>query len=105
MKNMLQRKVPAVYITTNKRNGTLYTGVTSALFNRVCEHKNESFDGFSKKYNCKILVYFRVFENLHDAFDEEKRIKAGSRQKKIDLINSLNPNWEDLHERTRRLHG
>ncbi len=87
-----------VYILTNKNNTTLYTGVTSNLPKRIYEHKNKIVDGFSKKYNLDKLVYYEIFEEIIEAISREKQIKAGSRKKKIELINSLNPEWKDLSE-------
>ena len=89
---------PAIYIMTNKRNGTLYTGVTSNLSERVYAHKTNKFKGFTTRYGCKMLVYFESYPRMIDAIDREKQIKAGPRQKKLDLIESINPNWEDLYE-------
>jgi len=87
-----------VYIITNKNNRVLYTGVTSNFKKRVYEHKEKFVDGFTKKYNVSKLVYFEVFEDPENAILREKKIKAGSRQKKIDLINSMNKEWADLYE-------
>jgi len=87
-----------VYIMTNKNNRVLYTGVTSNFKKRVYEHKEKFVDGFTKKYNVSKLVYFEVFEDPENAILREKKIKAGSRQKKIDLINSMNKEWADLYE-------
>ncbi len=87
-----------VYILTNKNNTTLYTGVTSNLPKRIYEHKNKLVDGFSKKYNLDKLVYYEIFDEIIEAISREKQIKAGSRKKKIELINSQNPEWEDLSE-------
>jgi putative endonuclease len=89
---------PAVYIMTNKRNGTLYTGVTSNLKQRVAQHKQAIIAGFSKQYNCKLLVYYEQFDNMPDAIAREKQIKAGSRKKKLMLIESVNLQWLDLYE-------
>ncbi|MEM7650535.1 MAG: GIY-YIG nuclease family protein [Pseudomonadota bacterium] len=91
-------KLPAIYILTNKKNGTLYTGVTSDLPKRIYEHKNEITDGFTAKYGCKTLVYYEAFDDMQNAILREKQIKGGSRKKKIKLIESLNPNWQDLYE-------
>ena len=88
-----------VYILTNKYNTVLYTGVTSDIFNRVLEHTNKVYPGFTSTYNVHKLVYFEEFEDVNKAIAREKQIKAGSRQKKLDLINSMNPNWEDLWEK------
>ena len=85
-----------VYILTNKNNTTLYTGVTSNLPKRIYEHKNKLVDGFSKKYNLDKLVYYEIYDEITEAIKREKQIKAGSRKKKIELINSINPEWEDL---------
>lgn len=90
-------KQPAVYIMANNRNGTLYTGVTSNLVKRVYEHKNELTEGFTSKHDCKILVYFEIQENMIDAIAREKQIKSGSRNKKLALIESVNPYWKDLY--------
>jgi len=79
----------SIYILTNKNNNVLYTGVTSNLIKRIWEHKNKFADGFSKKYNLYKLVYYEFFENISQAIIREKQIKAGSRKKKIDLINKL----------------
>jgi putative endonuclease len=83
---------------TNKNNNVLYTGVTNDLKRRVYEHKQKIVNGFTKKYNLIKLIYYEVYENSVDAITREKQIKAGSRQKKIDLITSMNRNWVDLYE-------
>jgi putative endonuclease len=83
---------------TNKRNTAVYTGVTNALKRRVYEHKEKRVDGFTKKYNITKLVYYEVFEDIENAILREKQIKGGSRQKKIELINSMNKEWRDLYE-------
>ncbi len=88
-------KRPAVYILTNKRNGTLYTGVTGNIAQRIFQHKNNKVE-FTRKYNCKILVYVEFFEDMITAITREKQIKAGSRPKKLELIESVNPYWNDL---------
>ena len=88
-----------VYIMTNDFNNVYYTGVTSDLRNRVWQHKNAVYQGsFTSKYKCYKLVYFQFFPNIEEAISEEKRIKAGSRQQKIELVKSLNPDWIDLFE-------
>jgi putative endonuclease len=87
-----------VYIMTNKRNTVLYTGVTNDLRKRVYEHKAKLISSFTKKYNVNKLVYYEVFNNIYNAIVREKQIKAGSRQKKIDLINSMNSKWQDLYK-------
>lgn len=83
---------------TNKNNGVLYTGVTSNLFKRVSEHKNKMVAGFTSNYNVTKLVYYEEFKPMPEAIIREKQIKGGSRQKKIDLINSKNAEWKDLYE-------
>ena len=87
-----------VYIMTNNYNTVLYTGVTNHLPRRVYEHKNGLVDGFTKKYNVHKLVYYEVGDNIYAAIAREKQIKGGSRQKKINLINSMNPEWKDLYD-------
>ena len=87
-----------VYIMTNDHNTVLYTGVTNYLKRRVFQHKNGKGGVFTKRYNVHKLVYYEVGDNVNVAIWREKQIKAGSRQKKIDLINSLNPEWEDLYD-------
>ena len=83
---------------TNKNNAVLYTGVTNNLFKRVSEHKNKLLPGFTSNYNVTKLVYYEEYETMPEAIASEKQIKGGSRQKKIDLINSKNPEWKDLYE-------
>ena len=85
-----------VYIMTNKSNTTLYTGVTSDLFDRVLKHKYKVYEGFTSRYHCDKLVYYEEYQWIHDAIAREKQLKGGSRQKKIDLIVSTNPAWDDL---------
>ena len=86
-----------VYILTNDRKTVLYTGVTSNLKGRVHQHKSGSVAGFTKKYNVKSLVYYEVLSDMYNAISREKQLKAGSRAKKEQLINSLNPEWLDLY--------
>jgi putative endonuclease len=86
-----------VYILTTARNTVLYTGVTSDLKGRIHKHQTNFYQGsFTKRYNVKKLVYFEKFGSIVEAIAREKQIKAGSRKKKEDLINSLNPEWKDL---------
>ena len=87
-----------VYILTNKKNGTLYIGVTSNLPKRIWEHKNKCIDSFTKKYNLNKLVYYEAFDDIENAINREKELKGKLRQKKIDLINSINPDWLDLYD-------
>ena len=82
----------------NKRNGVIYTGVTSNLAKRVYEHKNKIIDGFAKRYQCNLLVYYKIHHTMQSAITKEKQIKAGSRKKKLKLIESMNPEWRDLYE-------
>ena len=85
------------YIITNKNNTVLYTGVTADLRGRTWEHKTKFFEkSFSAKYNCDKIVWYEVFDTIMEAIDREKQIKAGSRKKKLALINALNPEWNDL---------
>jgi len=89
----------SIYIMTNTFNTILYTGVTSDLQSRIWQHKNSEFPkSFTSKYRCYKLVYFMFFPTIEDAIAEEKRIKGGSRQQKINLIIGLNPNWKDLFD-------
>ena len=86
-----------VYILTNKTNKVLYVGVTNNLEKRVFEHKNNiSEKSFTATYNVHKLVYFEETSDINSALNREKQIKAGSRQKKLDLINKVNPEWKDL---------
>ena len=90
-------KQPAVYIMANMKNGTLYVGVTSSLIKRIYEHKEGVVDGFTKKYDCKLLVFYELHETMESAIVREKRIKGGSRQRKLNLIETMNPEWRDLY--------
>ena len=90
-------KQPAIYIVTNKRNGTLYTGVTSNLPQRIAQHKEGSIDGFSKEHGCNLLVFYEAHETMESAIIREKQIKSGSRKKKLALIEDMNPDWKDLY--------
>jgi putative endonuclease len=95
---MRNEKSPAVYILANRRYGTIYIGVTSALWNRVTEHKNSAFDGFTKKYGVTSLVWYEHHHSMASAIHREKRLKKWLRSWKLDLINSFNPEWRDLHD-------
>ncbi|MBU2951417.1 GIY-YIG nuclease family protein [Tamlana agarivorans] len=87
-----------IYIITNKNNTTLYVGVTSNLAQRIEEHKNKKYKkSFSARYNLNKLVYFEAFQMIGDAIAREKQLKAGSRAKKVALIEQENPEWEDLY--------
>ena len=87
-----------VYIMTNKSNKVLYTGITNDLKRRVYEHKEKFVSGFTGKYNVTKLVYYEILEDPENAILREKQIKAGSRQKKIDLIKGFNKEWNDLYD-------
>jgi len=87
-----------VYIITNKNDSILYIGVTNDVKNRVWEHKIGLNDGFTKRYKCNKLVYYEEYQWIEEAIAREKQLKAGSRQKKIDLIIKDNPKWKDLSE-------
>ncbi len=95
---MSSEKLYCVYIMTNKRNNVIYVGVTSDLQRRVYQHKEKLIEGFTKKYNVSKLVYYEVYYDQEHAILREKQIKAGSRDKKIQLVNSINPTWVDLHD-------
>ena len=87
-----------VYILTNFKNTVLYTGVTSELKQRIWKHKNEFYEGFTKRYNVKKLVYYEIYDSPSEAIKREKQIKAGSRENKIQLVMSKNPEWNDLYD-------
>ena len=87
-----------IYILTNQRNTALYTGVTNNLLRRVYEHKQKFVKGFTDRYNINKLVYYETLESAYEAISREKQIKGGSRDKKLKLIRSLNPDWRDLYE-------
>ena len=96
MTNNKMSKQYWVYIAINQRNTVLYTGVTNNLARRIEEHKAGKIKGFTQKYNVNKLVFAEAFENIEYAIMAEKKIKAGSRQKKIDLIKSINPEFMEL---------
>ena len=87
-----------VYILTNSTNRVLYTGVTNNLEKRLYEHKTKAVNGFTAKYNAHKLVYFETTTDIYSAIQREKQIKSFKRDKKINLINSINPSWSDLME-------
>lgn len=87
-----------VYILSNKRNGTLYTGITADLIKRVYQHKSDLVEGFSKKYGVHDLVYYEMYDDITDAIAREKCIKKWRRQWKLNLIEGMNPQWNDLYE-------
>ena len=86
-----------VYILFNKRNGTLYVGVTSDIKKRIYEHKEKLTEGFTNKYNINKLGYYEIFSTMIDAIEREKQIKKSNRKKKLFLIESINPEWVDLY--------
>ncbi len=96
---------PCVYLLANKRNGTLYTGVTSTtytgvtstLLKRVWEHKNNVVEGFTKKYGVHTLVWYEGHETMESAIQREKTIKNWKRAWKIKVIEEMNPQWRDLY--------
>jgi len=92
------KKEYCVYILTNLRHTILYTGVTNDLQRRMSEHKSKIGSAFTKKYNVEKLVYYECGDDVSIAIAREKQIKAGSRKDKLDLINSVNPQWKDLFE-------
>jgi putative endonuclease len=89
-------KVYYVYIMTNQKNGTIYIGISSNLLRRVYQHKNEYYEGFSKKHFLKRLVYYESFGDVELAIKKEKRLKKYNRDWKINLIEKTNPDWRDL---------
>lgn len=91
-------KYYCVYVITNVHNTVLYTGVTGNLLARIYYHKNKTVSSFSSRYNLNKLVYYEIHEDVKEAIAREKQIKAGSRKKKIDLINSINLEWKDLYD-------
>ena len=91
------QKQPAVYILTNKRKGTLYIGVTSNLVQRVWQHKTHLVPGFTQKYKLHKLVYYELLETMEAAIQYEKRLKKWNREWKIELIEDMNPGWNDLY--------
>jgi predicted GIY-YIG superfamily endonuclease len=93
-----REKCPAVYMMASRRNGTLYTGVTSDLPQRAGQHREGAVPGFTQRYGCKSLVWYEIAPDMIAAIGREKQIKAGSRARKLELIEALNPDWADLYE-------
>jgi putative endonuclease len=91
-------KQPTVYILASKPHGTIYVGVTSDVSARIHSHKTNAVEGFTKKYGVHTLVYAEAFETMNEAILREKQLKAGSRRKKIELIEKDNPEWVDISE-------
>ena len=90
------KKAYCTYLLANRKNGTVYVGVSGNLSKRMLEHKNGTNEGFSKKYSLKKLVFFESFELVENAIKREKQLKAGKRATKVQLIEKDNPNWDDL---------
>jgi putative endonuclease len=86
-----------VYILASTKNGTLYIGLTNNLIKRVYEHKNDLVEGFTKKYQVHNLVYYEIFDSAYEAISREKQMKKWKRQWKINLIEKINPLWQDLY--------
>ena len=91
-------RAPTVYIMANRRKGTLYVGVTSDLGRRAFEHRTGAVEGFTKRYDCKRLVWYERYDRMDEAIAREKQIKNGSRARKLPLIAEMNPDWADLYE-------
>ena len=91
-------KYPAVYIMASRYRGTLYVGVTSGLYSRVCDHKNGTTPGFTSDYKVHTLVWYEHHQTMDAAIRREKRIKEWKRSWKIELIEKLNPDWKDVHD-------
>ena len=87
-----------VYILASRRNGTLYTGITNDLLQRVFQHKERLVPGFTRKYNVHKLVYYEKYSDIYSAIEREKKLKKWHRQWKINLIESVNPEWKDLYD-------
>jgi putative endonuclease len=95
--NSQSMRQPAVYIMASRRNGTLYTEVTSHLSQRVFQHKEGHIPGFTARHGCKMLVYYELYEDMIAAIAREKQIKGGSRRDKLLRIDRFNPEWRDLY--------
>lgn len=91
-------KQPAVYIVANRRNGTLYIGVTSDLVQRVWQHRESVVPGFASRYGCRMLVWYELHDEMSVAIAREKQIKAGSRKRKLALLEAMNPAWRELYD-------
>jgi putative endonuclease len=89
--------MPYVYILSNKKHGTIYIGVTNNLVRRIHEHKEKIIKSFSQKYDLTKLVYYEVFDSIVDAITREKNLKNWKREWKVELIEKMNPEWEDLY--------
>ena len=87
-----------IYLLSNKYNSVIYTGMTNNIQRRIIQHKSLQIAGFTSRYRVTKLVYFEHFRLVEDAIQREKQLKAGSRDQKIALIESVNPNWKDLFD-------
>ena len=100
----MSQKQYYIYIATNKRHTVIYVGVTNDLFRREDQHKNKiNKNSFTAKYNIDTVVYYEAYDDIKIAITREKQIKAGSRKKKIELIEKMNPGWKDLVEEAKKL--
>ena len=90
-------KEPCVYILSNRPGGTLYVGVTSNLVQRVAQHRSGMVDGFTRRYNLHRLVWYEPHVEMFAAIEREKQLKSGPRRRKLALIESMNPDWQDLY--------
>ena len=88
---------PCVYILANRRQGTLYTGVTSNLAQRIFQHRQDLTPCFTSRYGCNRLVFYERYDRMEEAIAREKQVKGGSRARKIGLIEAMNPDWKDLY--------
>ena len=95
---MREEKFPAVYIAANRYRGTIYVGVTSALWNRICDHKNKVFKGFTADHDVNLLVWYEHHHSMENAIRREKQLKKWKRDWKIRIIEVMNPDWLDLHD-------
>ena len=91
-------KQPCVYLLASRKNGTLYTGVTSNLIQRIWQHKNDQTDGFTKRYGVHLLIWYELHEVMESAIAREKAIKEWKRAWKLELIEATNPQWLDLYD-------
>jgi putative endonuclease len=94
----MEARQPCVYILANRRNGTLYVGVTSNLPGRIWQHRNDADEGFTSRYGVHVLVWFEVHETMESAIVREKAVKEWKRAWKVELIQRSNPDWRDLYD-------
>ena len=93
----MRERQPCVYILASKTRGTLYVGVSSDLVQRIWQHKNDEVDGFTKRYNVHILVWYELHDSMESAIQREKAVKAWERSWKLELVEASNPDWRDLY--------